>query len=363
MNKKFNGFISLLSMLVLVMIACGSSAEPTNLPAKDVAALAENASTSVPTSAPTEAVQPTATVQHVMVPGELPDTQSGLAGDQDSSITAGENRAPGGDRFTYGRYERPFNNDAMDIYYPYLDIQTVEFYQDDTWLYGVITLKADESSLALSGKYGFEIDLDVDGGGDWLIMAVQPSSTEWTTTGAQVWFDEDDDVGGNFKVNADNSSTVGTGYETMIFGDGQGNDPDLAWVRISPTDPNTVYIAAKLSLLEGDKTFLVGMWAGNDDFAPALFDMNDALTHEQAGAPLKELEYFYPVKELSELDNVCRMAVGFQPIGNEPGLCPQPPRPDQTGGPGEPGEETGCPPQYVVCFNFGNQTVCYCNQP
>lgn len=100
------------------------------------------------------------------------------------------------------------------------------------------------------------------------------------------------------------------------------------------------------------------MWAGGEDFAPALFDMNDAFTHEQAGTSLKELEYFYPVKELSELDNVCRMAIGFQPIGNEPGLCPQPPKPG--GGPGVPDT---CPSQYIVCFNFGNQTVCYCNQP
>lgn len=165
---------------------------------------------------------PTEGVQHVMIPGDLPVEQSGLAGDQDSSTTAADNRAPGGDRFTFGRYERPFNADVMDVYYPYLDIQTSEFYQDDVWFYGVITLKSDESSLALNGNYGFEIDLNVDGGGDLLIMAVQPASTEWTTNGAQVWFDMDDDVGGNVKVNADNSSTGGTGYETMIFGDGRG---------------------------------------------------------------------------------------------------------------------------------------------
>ncbi len=247
----------------------------------------------------------------------------------------------------------------MDVYYPYLDIQITEFYQDDTWIYAVITLKGDESSQSLAGNYGFEIDLNVDGGGDWLIMAAQPSSTEWSTDGVQVWFDENDDVGGSVKVIGDKVLPGGNGYETMVFGDGQADDADLAWVRISAADPNTVQIAAKLSLLEGDKTFLVGMWAGGEDFSPALFDVNDTLTHEQAGASLKELKFFYPIKELSELDNVCRMAIGFQPSGNEPGLCP-PPKPDQ---PDQPDQPTGCPAQYLVCVNLGNQTVCYCRQP
>ena len=68
------------------------------------------------------------------------------------------------------------------------------------------------------------------------------------------------------------------------------------------------------------------MWAGTS-LDPAAFDMNDHQTHEQAGASLLELEFFYPVKGLSELDNSCRMAIGFQATGNEPGVCPVPGKP------------------------------------
>ncbi|MBM3179104.1 MAG: hypothetical protein FJZ86_01985 [Chloroflexi bacterium] len=354
MKKNINKFISLSLFVFLVLSACNlgkAAPSATQAPVTEAAALPAD----TPTSAPTEAV-----IQHVLIPGDLPAEQSGLAGDHDSSTTADENRAPGGDRFTFGRYERPFNSEAMDVYYPYLDIQTTEFYLDDTWIYAVITLKGDESSQSLAGKYGFEIDLNVDGGGDWLIMAAQPSSTEWSTDGVQVWFDENDDVGGIVKVIADEVLPGGNGYETLIFGNGQEDDPDLAWVRVSPADSNTVQIVAKLSILEGDKTFMVGMWAGGEDFSPALFDVNDTLTHEQAGASLKELEFFYPIKELSELDNACRMAIGFQPSGNEPGLCPLPPGP-----PGEdPLPPSSCPPQYLFCYydNYRN-LVCVCRQP
>lgn len=357
MKKNINKFISLSLFVFLVLSACNlgkATPSATQAPVTEAAALPADPSTSVPTEA----------IQHVMIPGELPEEQSGLAGDQDSSTTADENRAPGGDRFSFGRYERPFNSEAMDVYYPYLDIQITQFYQDDTWIYAVITLKGGESNQTLMGNYGFEIDLNVDGGGDWLITTDWPSSSEWTTDGVQVWFDENDDVGGIVKVIADEVLPGGNGYETLIFGDGQADDPDLAWVRVSPADSNTVQIAAKLSILEGDKTFMVGMWAGGEDFSPALFDVNDTLTHEQAGASLKELEFFYPIKALSELDNACRMAIGFQPSGNEPGLCPQPPKPGQPGQPDQPDQpSTSCPAQYLVCFTFNRQTVCYCRQP
>lgn len=342
MKKSLDRIISLSLFIVVFFSAC-------NLGASSPAEVAEttNAPADVSTVAPTEAVE------HVMMPGELPTDTSGLAGDYDSSTTASENRAPGGDRFTFGRYERPFNSESMDVYFPDLDIQLTEFAIDETWMYGVITLKGDESSQSLNGKYGFEIDLNVDGGGDYLFMAIQPSSTDWTTNGVQIWFDENDDVGGNVLVTADDASTIGNGYETQVFGTGQENDPDLAWVRISPTDPNTVQIAAKLSLLQGDSAFLVGMWAGNDDFAPELFDVNDSLTHEQAGTSLKELEFFYPIKEVSELDNSCRMAIGFQATGNEPGGCPVPKNDSPPG--------QSCPPPSILyCYRNG---TCICLYP
>lgn len=69
---------------------------------------------------------------------------------------------------------------------------------------------------------------------------------------------------------------------------------------------------------------MVNMWAGSENLDPGLFDHNDHFTHEQSGAAEKGLEFFYPIKEVSEIDNTCRMAIGFQPKGNETGLCPLP---------------------------------------
>lgn len=349
MKVKFHLFIV---SLLLVALACGTgTATPTPPPAPTEIV--------VVTSTIEASPEPTA-VAHAMVPGELPTEPGGIVGDQDSSITADEKRAPSGDRFTFSRFERPFNAETMDVYYPYLDIQGATFYQDDLWLYVEIVLKDNgDEAFSLDGKYGFEIDLDTAGGGDLLVLASQPSSTDWSTLGVEVWEDTNDDVGGVTPTITDKTPPICDGYETLLFGSDGAGDPDLAWARVSPADPHAAQIAVKRSILEGDTTYLVGMWAGNDDLSHELFDINDLFTHEQAGTSLMELPIFYPIKAISELDNTCRMAVGFQPRGNEPGLCPLPIKPGE-----EPAAESGsCDPQFIVCFNFGNQRVCVCAQP
>jgi hypothetical protein len=348
MRVKYHLFV-----LGLMLFACGTNGETPTLPPM----------TEVVQSSPTAEASPTATkVPHVMIPGELPTEPNGIVGDQDSSVTADEKRAPSGDRFTFSRFERPFNANAMDVYFPSIDIQGAKFFQDDTWLYVEIQLKdTGEADYSLDGKYGFEIDLDTAGGGDLLVLASQPASNEWSTSGVEVWADINDDVGGLEPTITDKTPSVYDGYENLMFGDSTFSDPDLAWVRVSPADPYRVQIAVKQDILKGDKTFLVGVWAGNEDLTPALFDINDLFTHEQAGTSVAELPNFYPIKEVSELDNTCRMAIGYQPRGNEPGLCPLPSKPGEES-PLEPGGGT-CPQQYVVCFPTGNQVICLCAQP
>lgn len=288
------------------MIACGlgtSGSQP--------------ASTAGPTSV--SATQPPAVIQHAMVPVNLPLSRSGHAGDQDSSVTAKQKKAPGGDKFNQDQFERPFNANTMDTYFPYLDIQDTQVYEDDTWVYAVITLKGLDSHNRLAGKYGIEMDLDLDGRGDFLILASQPASTSWTTDGVQVWQDANHDVGGNIAVVSDKNSS-GDGFEAKVFDSGQGADPDAAWARVAPDNPDAVQFAAKRALFGGAKSFMIGMWAGTDSLDPARFDLNDHFTAEQAGSPLPAL-VTYPIKAVSELDSSCRMAVGFQPTGKEPGLC------------------------------------------
>ena len=339
MQSKVKNLLSVVVLSQFVLLSCtfpASSTSPASTPAVPITG----------DSTPTAAV-----VVHQMVPGEPPGEGVYQTGDQDSSPMADKKQAPGGDRFTFGRFERPFNADTMDTYFPDLDIQDAFLVEDPTWIYAAMTLKSADASGSLHGRYGFEIDSNNDGGGEWLVEVAQPASTEWSTVGVQVRFDANDDVGGAPTVNADDPSSNGAGYETVLVDSDQGDDPDLAWSRVILADPVTVQFAVKRSLLEGDDTYMALMWAGTDDFDAVIFDMNDHYTHEQAGAALPDLKYFYPIKALSELDNACRITVGFQPTGSEPGLCAV-----ANKQPGEP----GC---ILVCPGVAGAIVpCYCVQ-
>jgi len=107
--------------------------------------------------------------------------------------------------------------------------------------------------------------------------------------------------------------------------------------------------------------YMVNMWTGHATLDPTLFDYSDHYTHEQAGAADPGLPTFYPIKAVHELDNSCRMAVGFQPKGNEPGLCQviQPAKPE--------GSCTSNPTDVQICtrqFNgTWNYSTCSCIQP
>lgn len=256
---------------------------------------------------------------HQVIPGELPIDRSSHAGDFDSSTSAAQKASAGGDRFTFGHFERPFNANTMDTYFPEIDIVDTAVFQDETWIYGKITLKGNESR-DLNGKYAVELDTDLDGKGDWLITASAPLSTDWKTEGVEIHQDVNEDVGSVSPMYTD-ENTSGDGFETVIFDEENGADPDSAWARISPEDPNAVEFSIKRSVVNYPEKYLINMWAGNSLLDPILFDINDHYTHEQAGAADPGFEIFYPIKDVAEIDNSCRMAVGFQPTGQEPGLC------------------------------------------
>lgn len=302
--------------LIAIILACGfpalsdsTEAAPTEPPA-------------APTDLVTEASPPAEIlIQHQTVPVNLPEGRSNHAGDFDSSTTAAEKTSGSGDRFTFERFERPFNANTMDIYFSQLDIVDTYVFQDDTWIYGTITIKAPDASNALAGKYALELDTDVNGKGDWLIVTSNPSSADWMVEGVQVFQDANSDVGLELPMLTDKDVTGGDGFETLIFDQGQGNDPDGAWMRISPNDANTVEIAVKRSILGYPARYMINIWAGTSQLDPSLFDINDHFTHEQAGAADKALEFYYPIRSVFELDSSCRMAVGFQPTGKEAGLC------------------------------------------
>jgi hypothetical protein len=308
--KKVQFFSQFVALMLLVS-ACSlplSPAQPANTPTPEPAA-------------PPPEVDAPASLQHELVPISLPSERSNQAGDNDSSETASRRYPPGGDRFSRGTYERPFNANTMDVYFPYLDIVNTQVFEDDTWLFASITLRGRDQDQSLPGQYMMEIDQNRDGRGDWLVGVTNPASTDWSSEGVQVWQDSNDDVGGNAAYLADDNPPYSDGYDLLVYDQGQGSQPDAAYARISEGDPQTVLLAIQKALFDGDTRLLVGMWTGND-LDPALFDLNDHFTHEQAGAADPGLEIYYPIKAIAEMDNSCRMAVGFQPTGAEPGLCP-----------------------------------------
>ncbi len=178
----------------------------------------------------------------------------------------------------------------MDTYFPELDITQYEVLQDDTWIFASIVLRSRSAEGALSGTYALEIDNDIDGRGDWLILVTAPAATEWSVENVQVWQDANKDVGGNDPVYADKNPGFGDGYETKVFDSGTGNDADAAWARVSPENQNVVQIAVKAGLVDDDGKYLAGVWSGRT-LDPAMFDFNDKMTAEQAGAAVKSFAY------------------------------------------------------------------------
>ncbi|MBN8582229.1 MAG: hypothetical protein J0L96_16300, partial [Anaerolineae bacterium] len=131
-HPKFRTTFLLISILVFLM-ACGLPAATST----EVAAT-EAPATDVAIDAPTESAPPTTdaapVIQHTDIPVNLPENQSGQAGDFDSSKVLETKTSIGGDRFTFGRFERPFNANTMDMYYAELDIVNTEVLQDDLWV-------------------------------------------------------------------------------------------------------------------------------------------------------------------------------------------------------------------------------------
>ena len=128
-------------------------------------------------------------------------------------------------------------------------------------------------------------------------------------------------------------------------------------MRISPNDPKSVQIAFKLSMIGSPSSFAMGAWAGAN-IDPSMFDYNDHMTHVQAGDPNQGYPQVYPIKALAEIDNTCRLAIGFVPKGNEPGLCKTivPGKPNPPAVPGAPKCQNSCTGGYSKGY-----PLCICN--
>ncbi len=168
--------------------------------------------------------------------------------------------------------ERPFTAD-LNTYLSYLDIQEAQFGANIDWIFARINPVEVVPPQANSDlNYFLELDLNLDGLGDFIIAAqnLALSDVVWITTKVRVW-------------------RFVNGSVNLVFDQGVGVDPDLVWVRRTPA--KDIEFAFKPALLDGDTRFAWWAWAYEGAFDPAQF------------IPLNALPDVY------QIDNTC--ALGF----------------------------------------------------
>jgi hypothetical protein len=242
--------------------------------------------------------------------------------DRSSAALAGERRSIA-DNLDINLLERPFTANVMD-YRGYLDINRGELSIGAPWIYVTFYLEQ-APPVGTPAFYGVEVDIDIDGRGDWLIIGAAPPSTDWTTNGVRVLRDTNNDVGSAHPMTAD-APSGGNGYDELVFDQGLGSDPDAAWIRLAPGGATKVQVAFKSVVIGSPSTWTWGVWADEGVNKPEWLDYNDHFTAAEAGSPTSGSSN-YPIKALAAVDNSCRWAVGFTPVGTEPGICPVPPTP------------------------------------
>lgn len=336
------GIVFLLGILSCNLPGAVTSGPPTSAPAPVSLPVQPAASSEAPVS-----------LIHVVTPANVPLVGS-IAYDSESQTTAAQHRAPYWDVYDLNRLERPFSPNEM-IYDPNLDIVRFRISADKDWYYVFIELIGKDPNDPLGIDYGLEIDRDHDGFGETLVWAHPPYATDWSTDGVMVYDDTNHDSAGISAVKSD-APFAGNGYDKLVFDSGKGDDPDLAWVRIHPTDSSVIEFAFKQSM--AGKAFMWGTWADAGPRDPSRFSYNDAFPLSEAGSPLKDNAY-YPLKALYQTDSTCRMAYGFKATGYEPLICPPNVQPSPTK---RPPEQCTPDPACVGPYFYWDQSACGCKE-
>jgi hypothetical protein len=242
------------------------------------------------------------------------------------AATAGELIQPdvGCDGWEINRYERPFNATSQDEYYPDLDIQYIFLGRDADWYYLRFALFDPQPGAEfLPGTYAVEMDLDLDGRGDLLVLVSEPgkeAGKKWSAQGVQIWADSNNDVGG-LQPNVPENEVAADGYDTLLFNQGIGDNPDSAWARAFLTGSAYVELAFKGDYLGGDMSFKWWGWAWHGGYSPGIFELHDFYSHEQAGDTNEGMEFF-PIKEVFAIDSTCAKMWGANPKPDDPEICP-----------------------------------------
>lgn len=229
---------------------------------------------------------------------------------------------PGCDNWQINRYERPFNKENQDKFFPDLDILSAELGTDGAWFYfRLTTFDVNQSTRELDGMYAIEIDIDIDGRGDVLVLARNPGDEaiqDWTVAGVQFLGDSDNDVGNEVPL-APDPPTLGDGYDTLVVDQGNGDDPGVAWARYLPGKPAKLEIAFKASAIYNSSNFKWWAWTDEGVDSPAGYDYHDTFDHPDAGDP-NQGQPFYPSNAINEMDNTCAAIWGEGP-SDDPELC------------------------------------------
>jgi hypothetical protein len=134
----------------------------------------------------------------------------------------------------------------------------------------------------------------------------------------QVWQDSDNQVGDELAMQAD-PPNQGSGYDLLAFDQGEGFDPDAAWVRAIPGKPLFVEIAFKPVVIGDDAAFKWWAWSDEGVQDPAMFDFHDSFDHSEAGDVYEAMQFF-PSNEVFAVDNTCA-AIWGAPPDEDPSLC------------------------------------------
>ena len=270
----------------------------------------------------------------------------------DTSKTAAEKYALG-DSFRLGNFERPFTESDMD-YHPETDLTKLSLAKGSDFYYFTLEVFSGSKDEDFpSSTYGVEMDTDLDGRGDILLMAEGVNSENWTVENVSVLSDSNNDVGGSQPVVPDSGG--GDGYDEVLFSNEMMDDSDAAWQRVEASDK--IQLAIKTSLV-GASRFMWRAWADSAIADPAQFDYNDAFTETEAGSPIKNSD-FYPLRELHLMDSTCWINYGNQLASNFLGGCDViPPTPvPPTSEPAEPPCDCG-----GSCHRYDSDQFCcgYC---
>ena len=245
-------------LLCLTVQACGASpaTQAVSTPLPTVPATEPAAATSTSTLLPPPTAVPTTTlIQHLTQPGTATYIDTQFLHDCTMTDTNGVPIIPLKinpicDDWEITLVERPVTSD-LSTYLSYLDIQEAQFGANTNWIFARIhPVDVVPSQGNSELNYFLELDLNMDALSDVIITAqdLALSDVVWTTSKARAWRFVDGSV-------------------NLVFDKGVGLDPDLVWVRRTPT--KDIELAFKPALLGDDTSFVWWAWAYQGTFDPA----------------------------------------------------------------------------------------------